>query len=56
MRTMGVNCGDTNPTDFPCTEGAGVPWCAPGTAEVKSPCGIFSGGYNSNGRDMVRTT
>lgn len=52
MRTMGVTCGDTSPTDFPCTEGHAVPWCAPGTAPVYSPCGIFSGGWGSNGRDM----
>jgi len=52
MRTMGVNCGDKNPTDFPCTAGVAVPWCAPGSAPVKSPCGIFSGGWRSNGRDM----
>lgn len=52
MRTMGVTCGDESPTDFPCTEGHAVPWCAPGSAPVKSPCGIFSGGWGSNGRDM----
>ena len=50
---MGVSCDDvSNPTDYPCTLGAAVPWCAPGTAPVKSPCGIFSGGYQTNGRDM----
>ena len=38
LRTMGVNCGDTNPTDFPCTAGQSVPWCAPGTAPVQSAC------------------
>jgi len=53
LRTMGVNCGDKNPSDFPCTPGHAVPWCAPGTAPVKSPCGIFSGGWDSNGRDML---
>jgi hypothetical protein len=52
MRTMGVACGDANPVDFPCTPGHAVPWCAPGTAPVRSACGIFSGGYQSNGRDM----
>ena len=50
MRTMGVSCGDENPIDFPCA--GGVPWCAPGTAPVRSPCGIFSGGWNSRGRDQ----
>eukprot|EP00937_MAST-01D_sp_MAST-1D-sp2_P002778 g2778.t1 len=49
---MGVNCGDRNPTDFVCTPGAQVPWCAPGTAPVQSACGIFSGGWRSRGRDM----
>ena len=58
LRTMGVNCGDDNPTDFPCTSGQAVPWCAPGTAPVESACGIFSGGLQfgleggTNGRDM----
>lgn len=52
MRTMGVSCGDHNPSDYPCTPNAAVPWCAPGYAQVKSPCGIFSGGWGSNGRDM----
>lgn len=52
-RTMGVDCSNkVNPTDFPCTPGNGVPWCAPGTAPVRSPCGIFSGGWGTNGRDM----
>jgi hypothetical protein len=51
-RTMGVACGDENPIDFPCVAGAAVPWCAPGTAPVYSPCGIFSGGFGSRGRDM----
>lgn len=53
LRTMSVNCGDKNPTDFPCTPGHSTPWCAPGTAPVRSPCGIFSGGWNSDGRDML---
>lgn len=53
MRTMGVNCGDENPTDFPCTAGAAVPWCAPGSAQVASPCGIYSGtSGGTRGRDM----
>ena len=52
MRTMGVVCGDADPPDFPCTKGHAVPWCAPGTAPVRSSCGIFSGGFQSNGRDM----
>merc|ERR1719469_973333 len=52
LRTMGVSCGDENPGDFVCTPGAAVPWCAPGSAPVRSACGIFSGGYGSNGRDM----
>ena len=33
-RTMGVACGHTSPSDFPCTPGHAVPWCAPGTAPV----------------------
>eukprot|EP00039_Didymoeca_costata_P017990 m.331659 g.331659 ORF g.331659 m.331659 type:complete len:497 (+) comp16775_c0_seq1:97-1587(+) len=53
FRTMGVNCSSTSPIDFPCAEGRAVPWCAPGTAPVKSPCGVFGGGFNFSGRDML---
>eukprot|EP00467_Chlorarachnion_reptans_P008387 CAMPEP_0114538244 /NCGR_PEP_ID=MMETSP0109-20121206/30029_1 /TAXON_ID=29199 /ORGANISM="Chlorarachnion reptans, Strain CCCM449" /LENGTH=467 /DNA_ID=CAMNT_0001722229 /DNA_START=49 /DNA_END=1450 /DNA_ORIENTATION=- len=51
LRTMGVSCTSESPIDWPCAQR--VPWCAPGTAPVKSPCGIFSGGWGSNGRDML---
>lgn len=30
-----------------------VPWCAPGFAPVKSPCGLFAGGYNQKAVDMI---
>lgn len=53
VRTMGVSCGSTNPVDWPCTPGKPTPWCAPGTAKVLSPCGVFSGGWGNNGRDML---
>lgn len=53
LRTMGVNCGDSNPADWPCTPEFPTPWCAPGTAKVLSPCGVFSGGWGNNGRDML---
>ena len=54
-RTMGVACGSTSPVDYPCTPGRAVPWCAPGTAPVKSPCGVFAGGgpLLPDGRDML---
>ena len=56
MRTMGAGCdGGAAAPDFPCPPGAAVPWCAPGTAPVVSPCGVFSGGWPagvSRGRDM----
>jgi hypothetical protein len=56
-RTMGVACGAANPVDFSCTAGQAVPWCAPGSAPVQSPCGVFAGGANTTGmphaRDMV---
>lgn len=47
MRTMGVSCASKapGPIDYPCVLGAAAPWCAPGTAPVKSGCGVFSGGY-----------
>ncbi len=51
MRTMGVSCGDKNPSDFTCEQR--VPWCAPGSAPVRSPCGVFAGGWNMRGRDML---
>ena len=47
---MGVSCGSKNPPDFPCMKR--FPWCAPGTAPVKTPCGFFGGGYEQEGRDM----
>eukprot|EP01062_Namystynia_karyoxenos_P070416 TRINITY_DN657_c0_g1_i1.p2 TRINITY_DN657_c0_g1~~TRINITY_DN657_c0_g1_i1.p2 ORF type:complete len:489 (+),score=163.50 TRINITY_DN657_c0_g1_i1:96-1562(+) len=54
LRTMGVTCNDPPPGDFPCTPGAAVPWCAPGTAPVASPCGVFAGAAPplAGGRDM----
>eukprot|EP00041_Stephanoeca_diplocostata_P012866 m.217264 g.217264 ORF g.217264 m.217264 type:complete len:499 (+) comp19119_c0_seq1:332-1828(+) len=54
-RTMGVNCSSKAPgiTDWPCSKGLAVPWCAPGTAPVISSCGVFSGGYDQNSRDML---
>ena len=57
-RTMGVACGSTSPVDYPCTPGRAVPWCAPGTAPVKSPCGVFAGGgpLLPDGRDMLDLT
>lgn len=51
MRTMGVNCDSKTPPDWTCNKR--VPWCAPGTAPVKSPCGIYGGGYNQNSEDML---
>ena len=55
LRTQGVSCASKppGPVDFPCTPGAAVPWCAPGRAPVKSPCGTFAGGLNRNTRDML---
>lgn len=55
FRTMGVACGSASPPDFPCTPGHAVPWCAPGTAPVRSPCGVFAGGgpLLPHGRDML---
>jgi len=53
MRTLGVTCGATNPTDFPCIGPMKAPWCAPGTTPVLSPCGVFNGGYNQQGRDQL---
>jgi hypothetical protein len=50
---MGVDCLSKDPPDYPCAAGAGSPWCAPGTALVQSPCGIYSGGWHSYGRDML---
>ena len=41
------------PIDYPCYPGAAVPWCAPGTAPVLSPCGVFAGGFNASARDML---
>eukprot|EP00051_Salpingoeca_urceolata_P026278 m.476717 g.476717 ORF g.476717 m.476717 type:complete len:496 (+) comp20624_c0_seq1:318-1805(+) len=54
-RTLGVSCDSKAPgaVDWPCTPGAAVPWCAPGSAAVKSPCGVFAGGFNFDGRDML---
>jgi len=52
-RTMGVSCDMPGRVDWPCTPGQAVPWCAPGTAAVKSPCGVFSGGLNETSRDML---
>lgn len=52
MRTMGVNCDSTTPPDWTCNKK--VPWCAPGTAWVKSPCGVYGGGYEQNTEDMLR--
>jgi hypothetical protein len=52
LRTMGVSCTSKSPPDWPCTPGASVPWCSPGTAVLQSPCGVFSGGWRSRGRDM----
>lgn len=52
MRTLGVNCGSSNPDDFPCIGPNRRPWCAPGTAPVTSPCGVYNGGYEQGGRDM----
>jgi hypothetical protein len=53
-RTMGVACGSKSPIDYPCTPGSAVPWCAPGSAPVTSPCGVFAGGgpLLPDGRDM----
>jgi len=51
MRTMGVNCNSTTPPDWSCNKK--VPWCAPGSAWVKSPCGVFGGGYQQNSEDML---
>lgn len=53
LRTMGVGCDSSMGYDWPCTPSQPVPWCAPGTAAVKSSCGIFSGGYGNRGRDML---
>lgn len=50
---MNVSCTSQNPPDWPCLHHNPVPWCAPGTAAIKSPCGIFSGGWEHNGRDML---
>lgn len=54
-RTMGVHCGSVAPVDYPCTPGHQVPWCAPGTAPVTSPCGVFAGAgpLLPDGRDML---
>eukprot|EP01065_Artemidia_motanka_P001291 TRINITY_DN1059_c0_g1_i1.p2 TRINITY_DN1059_c0_g1~~TRINITY_DN1059_c0_g1_i1.p2 ORF type:complete len:496 (+),score=191.29 TRINITY_DN1059_c0_g1_i1:68-1555(+) len=55
LRTLGVDCDTPSPPgDFPCTPGAAVPWCAPGTAPVVSPCGVWAGGAAplAGGRDM----
>eukprot|EP01065_Artemidia_motanka_P046011 TRINITY_DN6869_c0_g2_i1.p1 TRINITY_DN6869_c0_g2~~TRINITY_DN6869_c0_g2_i1.p1 ORF type:complete len:491 (+),score=178.34 TRINITY_DN6869_c0_g2_i1:64-1536(+) len=55
LRTLGVDCSTPSPPgDFPCTPGAAVPWCAPGTAPVASPCGVWAGGAAplAGGRDM----
>jgi hypothetical protein len=54
-RTMGVACGSKRPIDYPCTPGNAVPWCAPGSAPVTSPCGVFAGGgpLLPGGRDML---
>lgn len=53
FRTMGVTCDSKAPIDYPCTDGDAAPWCAPGRAPVKSPCGVFSGGFKEQGRDML---
>lgn len=55
FRTMGVHCGSASPSDYPCTPGHAVPWCAPGTAPVSSPCGVFAGAgpLLQGGRDML---
>lgn len=52
LRTYGVHCKSA--VDYPCTHGEAVPWCAPGTAPVASPCGVFGGAKApvSGGRDM----
>ena len=55
LRTMGVTCNASSPPDWTCAPNRASPWCAPGTAPVKSPCGIYSGGIvagGANGRDM----
>ena len=55
LRTYGVSCETPSPPgDYPCTPGKAVPWCAPGTAPVASPCGVFAGGAPpvNGGRDM----
>jgi len=54
---MGVTCNSTL-FDFTCSDPEhSVPWCAPGTAPVHSPCGIISGGdmtfQDPHGRDML---
>ena len=58
FRTMGVHCGSASPSDYPCTPGHAVPWCAPGTAPVVSPCGVFAGAgpLLQGGRDMLDLT
>ena len=55
LRTQGVSCASKapGPVDFPCTEGSAAPWCAPGRAHVKSPCGVFAGGLDRDTRDML---
>ena len=60
FRTMGVSCAAApkpgGPVDYPCLPaGQAVPWCAPGSAPVRSPCGVFAGGgpLLPHGRDML---
>ena len=48
-----VHCGSRDPIDYTCVDGLQAPWCSPGTAPVRSPCGVFSGGVRATPRDML---